>query len=250
MAAQKINVLIVEDDFSFGLDLELLVNDIGCNVLKRVDNSAEALEVIFSQNPDLILMDIDIKGALSGIEIAEKIKHLQIPILFVTSHGETEMYDQAKSYNSIGYLVKPLQMFTLRSAINLAIEQLSKPPKNSTTDSEKEHESFVKEEYLFFKKKDIYQKVHVSDILYLESDNNYVNIYTSVEKYVIRQKLSDFKNYLPDYFNTIHRSTVVNIKKIEAYNHQTFKVILVGGHALEVSRSNRDEVLSLYPRFK
>lgn len=250
MSTKQIEVLIVEDDLSFAIELEMLIEDIGCKVLKRVDNSAAALEVIFGNEPDLILMDIDIKGMLSGVEIAQKIKHLNIPVLFITSHHEMAMYKQATESNSIGYLVKPLQSFTLRSTINLAIEQLasSKAKESNSSDSE-DIKSFLANNYFFFKKKDIYQKVNINDLLYLQSDNVYINIFTVEEKFVVRQKLSEMLNKLPKQFIAIHRSTIVNIRQVDRYNHQTHK-LFVNGTPLEVSRSKREEILALLPKMK
>ena len=69
MSDFSLKILIVEDELSFALELQMLLEELNYNVLKHVDNSDEALKVIYENHPDLIFMDIDIKGDLSGIEI-------------------------------------------------------------------------------------------------------------------------------------------------------------------------------------
>ena len=117
----KLDVLIVEDNLSFALELEMLIQEIGYNIVGRVDNSDEALEIILNKQPDFILMDVDIKGNMTGIEIGDKIKHLDIPILFITSFGDDVHYQKAKQTLMVGYLVKPIDKFTLLTSIQLAM---------------------------------------------------------------------------------------------------------------------------------
>ena len=66
MALKDLSILVVEDEFSFALELEMLVKSIGYQSVVSVDNSAEAIEYIYTEHPDLILMDIEIKGKFSG----------------------------------------------------------------------------------------------------------------------------------------------------------------------------------------
>ena len=87
----NLNILIVEDSISYSIELEQLASEIGFNVIGVVDNSADALDTIFSTPPDIILMDINIKGKLNGIEIAKKINHLNIPILYITSFNDEKI---------------------------------------------------------------------------------------------------------------------------------------------------------------
>ena len=91
-----VRVLIVEDDFSFGLELVMLVEEIGYQVLGLKENSDDALVLIQQDTPDVILMDIDIKGSMNGLELATAIKHLRIPVIFITSIQRIDYYEQAR----------------------------------------------------------------------------------------------------------------------------------------------------------
>lgn len=107
--------------------------------------------MIFSQRPDLILMDIEINGKLSGLDIGRAVAHLDIPILYITAlHGVT--YEQAGELpGTIGYLVKPVDRITLRTAISLAITQAAQ--KKVPQPEAESRDNFVNRDYLFFKKK-------------------------------------------------------------------------------------------------
>ena len=95
-STDTIKVLIVEDNALFALEVEMLIFNLGYEVLKVVNNSEDALATIAFNPPDLIIMDVDIEGNLNGIEVAEKISHRQIPVLFVTSMRDKNLYEKAK----------------------------------------------------------------------------------------------------------------------------------------------------------
>lgn len=240
MLAKELTILIVEDDFSFALELEILVKDIGYKLLDSVDNSAEALELIYADQPDLILMDIDIKGKLSGVEIAEKIQHLDIPILFITSVKQVDSYNRAKETNFIGYMVKPVEEYSLRSAIELAIKNLSH--KKIPT---KELEAFPFKDTLFFKKRGIYKKIEIKSIDYIEADGDYSITIAEGEKLMTSFTLKALESLLADYhFMRIHRRFIINLEKItflDVNNNQVF----VNKTKIPISRTKKGELVKL-----
>lgn len=249
MSTATLSILIVEDDLSFALELDMLVREIGYNVIGRVDNSAEALETILTESPDMILMDIDIKGKLTGIEIAEKITHLDIPVLFITSFAQETYYNQAKKTNFIGYLVKPINKYSLRSSLEMAIRTISNKENESTSNEALqeeeilETETFPLKEYLFFKKKGVFQKVKIEEILYLEANDDYCLIHTADSNFIATQRLSQMEKMLENYsFMRIHRSYLVNLKGITSIDTSD-SVVFLKGKQIPYSRSNKDTLL-------
>jgi len=91
MVVNDFKILIVEDNLTYAIQLEVMLFNLGNFVCLRTDNSIDALRLISQEKPHLILMDIDIKGALSGIEIGHKIKDFKIPILYISSFGNEEL---------------------------------------------------------------------------------------------------------------------------------------------------------------
>ena len=249
-----LNILIVEDELSFALELEMLVQKIGYNVIGTADSSGRALELIFSHLPDFILMDISIQGDLSGTEIGQKIKHLQIPILFITSFGNENHYQEAQKSNMVGFLVKPLDKYSLRTAIDLAIKSTATSPQLDQTEMSEKQEMenpFVVERNFFFKKRGIYHKVLLADILYIKSDKNYCEVYTaSGQNFISRITLSKMEEALPKgYFIRIHRQYLIKSNKIESINLQD-NLIKIKEYNLPLSRKYRDDLERMMYKIK
>ncbi len=238
----KLDVLIVEDNLSFALELEMLIEEIGYNILGRVDNSDDALEIILNQSPDFILMDIDIKGKMTGIEIGKAIKELSIPILFITSFGDEFHYKKAKEALMIGYLVKPIDRFTLLSSIQLAINHIKQSNQVQMKSSEGE-DDFAFKDFIFFKKKGVYRKIPMNSIVFIKSDNNYCEAYINQElKFMTRTTLSKMEALLPpSRFMRIHRQYIVQLDKVESIDFQDSKVKVLD-YEFPLSRSKKKEL--------
>jgi len=237
----NLNILVVEDNLSFSLELQMLLEDLNYNVVTSVDNSAAALEAIFSQSPDLIFMDIEIKGSMNGVEVAQKISHLDIPVLFISSRKEPEIYAEALKSNMIGYLVKPVEKISLRTGIQLAISK-AHSLKTANTSSEVPTNIITKDKF-YFKKKDTFHKVAISEIAFVRSDDNYCEVYTIDKKsFTSRITLSKMENMLPKgKFIKTHRQYIVQVNHIDAvdFHDSTCKVL---GKEIPVSRSKRKEL--------
>jgi len=236
MESFKLDVLVVEDNLSFALELSMMLEDIGYNVIGHVDNAAEALELILSKMPDIILMDHDIKGEMTGIELGNKIRHLDIPILYITSFGNEEHYEEAKKSNMIGYLVKPIQKYSLRSALELSMQNALL----RSSDKDENEEQFLLKEHVFVKKKGVYHKVPIASIAYVSSNDNYSEITTDKgQTFVVRYPLSKMEEMLPSNdFMRIHRQYIICMQKIESVNLQD-GVLMMLGKEIPISRPNR-----------
>ncbi|RMD98814.1 MAG: DNA-binding response regulator [Bacteroidetes bacterium] len=236
MESFKLDVLVVEDNLSFALELSMMLEDIGYNVIGHVDNAAEALELILSKMPDIILMDHDIKGEMTGIELGNKIRHLDIPILYITSFGNEEHYEEAKKSNMIGYLVKPIQKYSLRSALELSMQNALL----RSSDKDENEEQFLLKEHVFVKKKGVYHKVPIASIAYVSSNDNYSEITTDKgQTFVVRFPLSKMEEMLPSNdFMRIHRQYIICMQKIESVNLQD-GVLMMLGKEIPISRPNR-----------
>lgn len=244
----NLNILIVEDNLSFALELEMLLDEMNYNVMARVDNSAEALDIIFSQNPDLILMDIDIKGNLTGVEIGQKIKHLGIPILYISSIQNEETFKAAEESNLIGYLIKPIAKFSLQTSVQLAIEKAYslKSQREKTTREPEPVENFLSKDRFFFKKAGTYHKVKIADIAYIKSDDNYCQTTTiQNQTFMTRITINKFESLLPSgLFIRTHRQYIVQINQIDTINFQD-GVLKINQKEIPVSRTKRKEMEAL-----
>lgn len=238
----NLNLLIVEDSVSYAIELEQIAEEIGFNVVGVVDNSADALEAVFSESPDLILMDISIKGKLDGIDIANRIQHLNIPILFITSFNDEETYQRASQSNTIGYIVKPVDKITMASSLKLLI-------KNNilkSTDDRSGIAEVANNEYIFFMKNNIYHKVDIRKILFIASKDNYCSFMLEDNtEFLIRISLSEVEELLAEKnFVRCHRQYIVNQRKMESMNTSKC-TIKVSNYEIPYSRSKKADIMSI-----
>lgn len=235
-----ISILIVEDDVSFALELEMLVQEVGYRVAGVVDNAVSALGIIYAAQVDFILMDIDLKGSMTGLELGRKIRPLKIPILFITSFGNEAHYEEAQKSNTVGYLVKPIDKYTLHTAITLAVGQLY------TSSKDKKAIDFLFEGCLFLKKDNVYYKVTEQDIVAVEGADDRVNIWLRDDRmFVLRKSLLTISRILSDtLFMRVHRSYLVNISAIEHIDIQE-SLLRVGKITIPISRQRRAELEKL-----
>lgn len=227
---KSLRTLIVEDDPSFALEMEMMIDELGHELIGIVDNSGDALVEIMDKTPELIIMDIEIKGKMSGTEIAAKINHMNIPIVFVTSFTEEKYYLEAKQTDTFAYLIKPIKRFELERTIDLLMQNVQLRADNTTIQPD--------EGFLLLKKNETVHKIAINDILFIESEGNYcISQTTNGEKFTNRIKLSDFQELLKNHaFKKPHRSYLVNLERIDAIN--LFEsVIHIGKYQIPLSRN-------------
>lgn len=115
-------ILIVEDENIVALDMKMRLESLGYRVIGVMDSGAAALESLGSAVPDLILMDIKLRGGADGIETARAARErVEVPIIFVTAFTDESTLERAKLASPYGYIVKPFHERELRIAIELAL---------------------------------------------------------------------------------------------------------------------------------
>ncbi|MFZ9886042.1 MAG: response regulator [Myxococcota bacterium] len=120
----KRRILVVEDEALIALDLERRLLRAGYDVVGVADNREEAVERFQESPPDLILMDIFIKGPADGIETAKAIGKLgDVPIVFLTAYADDDTVRRASETSPYGYLLKPFDERTLSATITVALER-------------------------------------------------------------------------------------------------------------------------------
>ena len=116
------SVLIVEDEAIIAMDLSSQLESMGYKVCAVADNGDAAIKMANQHHPDLILMDIVIKGTIDGIQTAERIiKELKVPIIYLTSFSDEDTVRRASKTMPYGYISKPFYSKDLNSAIKIAI---------------------------------------------------------------------------------------------------------------------------------
>lgn len=131
---QNANILVVEDEGVTALDIEQNLGRLGYGVLATVDTGEAAVERAAELRPDLVLMDIKLKGAMDGITAAALIKErVQAPVVFLTAFADEGTLQRAKVAEPYGYILKPFEELELRTAIELALHRRGTEPRRDRT---------------------------------------------------------------------------------------------------------------------
>ncbi len=118
----RVRILIVEDERIIAIDMRHRLERLGYEVVGLVDNADDALAYAVAENPDLILMDIRLKGERDGLEAAETIRQARdIPVVYTTSYTDDDTLTRAKSSQAMGYIVKPYKDREVLIAIEMAL---------------------------------------------------------------------------------------------------------------------------------
>ena len=117
-------IMLVEDETVVAADIQECVKGLGYEVVGSAATGTEALRLAVNTMPDLVLMDIKLKGVVDGIEVAGALRdQLKIPVVYLTAHADAEILERAKRTAPSGYVLKPFDDRTLRTAIEMAFDR-------------------------------------------------------------------------------------------------------------------------------
>jgi CheY-like chemotaxis protein len=120
MASAK--VFLIEDDDIIARTTEWRLSRLGYTFCGRASEGRDALAQVQTSDPDLVLIDINLRGEPDGIAVAEHIRaQSAVPFIFLTALSDEETLARAKATGPRGYLVKPFQDHNLRAAIEMAL---------------------------------------------------------------------------------------------------------------------------------
>jgi DNA-binding LytR/AlgR family response regulator len=216
----KINILITEDESIVAKDIQMSLKKLGYNVTGICNNGEDAIRTAEEHRPDIVLMDIMLKGDMSGIDAADQIrKRLNIPIIFLTAYADESTLSKAKITEPYGYIIKPFKEIDLRTTIEMALY------KHQKEDEVKKERDFLysivenkdAKDIIFVKSNSRLVKVRTKDIYFVEALKDYVVINTSNARYTIHSTMKDIERKLsPNEFIRVHRSFIVRLDKIVA----------------------------------
>lgn len=116
-------ILIVEDELIAAESIARSLRKQGYTVIARINSGEKALEQIAKKCPDLILMDIHLRGDLDGVETAKRIREqYQIPIIYITAYSDSSTIERTTETNPWGYLVKPFKSQEVIDIVQKALQ--------------------------------------------------------------------------------------------------------------------------------
>ena len=235
ISKSNITILVVEDEFIISEHLKVALLKLGYQVVGVVDTYNKALTFLDEKTPDIILLDIMIRGTKDGIELAGEIrKKYNIPFIFLTSIADTDTVERAKEVRPDGYLVKPFNEKDLYTSIEIAFQNFSKS-KNVNVEEDFQKESFALKDSIFIKKDNLLIKVKFAELAWIKAEGNYIEIHCRDKKILTRSTLKEFLRKVPrDRFVQVHKSYAINIDCIEAIEYSQ---IIIQKDTIPISRS-------------
>jgi len=191
------------------------------DILTVCFSSGEELIADFEKNQyDLVFLDIEMKG-LSGLQVAKHLhtKTKDLPIVLVTSHTELAM--EGYEVQAFRFLAKPINTSKLQNTLN-ELEKL-----------------IFDDDKISIYSDGLHRYIRCKSICYIKSENVYLNIVTTKDKYLVRQKLKQLTNEISSKnFTQVHRSFIVNLKYVESFDGEN--IYMEDGIKIPVSKSNRE----------
>ena len=230
MATIKIGV--VEDEMIIAATIVSTLKKLNYDVANTASNYNAAIEMIEKEDLQLLLLDINLGGQKDGIDIATYVRsHYTLPIIFLTANSDIATVQRAKTVKPNAYLVKPFTKDDLYTAIEIAFSSF-----------ENINDKQIIKDSIVLKTGYDYIKLKFSEIISIESNDNYVSINIGSGKPLVsRATLSEMTDKLPSStFTRINRSVIINhafIKKVETDQ------VHVGDAGFSITPKSRQELL-------
>ncbi|WP_070137838.1 LytR/AlgR family response regulator transcription factor [Crocinitomix algicola] len=201
MEFSDVNILIVEDQELIAENLRRTLVSFGATNVLVATNAKAAEEKLISSAVDLMLVDINLgEGMKSGTELMMALSHeTPVPHIYITANADEKNIKAASLTSPEGFLEKPYTKESVKACLSIAIHKISRKRVTIKLNNKK-------------------ILLDVNEIVYIESDNNYISIIVKSGKSMIeRMALKDFLRKLPSNFMQIHKSYAINLERVKEF---------------------------------
>ena len=243
----KRKAIIVEDEkLARDLVKNYLISQDNIELIGEFADGFSGLKAINELKPDIVFLDVQMPK-LTGLELLELVEG-NPHIIFTTAYDEYAI--NAFDLNAVDYLLKPFSKERFDKALDKVFEKIEGNQPSKNVDQLKSHLSEDnKLDNIVVKSNSNIHVIPLGEVLYIESEDDYVMIHTAKGKYLKHQTMKFYEEYLDaGVFVRIHRSYIVRlaeISKIEKYGKDTYQVVLKNGIDLKVSRSRYQELKTI-----
>ena len=232
------NIYIVEDMAVTRAATILVLKRAGYTIVGSSASAEKAWLELPQKNVSVVIIDVNLKGTKDGLWLAKKIREsLNCAIIFLTAFGSDAILDKIHSTDPDGYIMKPFNNPTLLSSVKMACRNLQRRNQEVSTNEN---------ELTIIKSREGTIKIDKTELIYLQSEGNYVHLHASSKIHEIRGKLDEILDLL-DYENLyrIHRRYAVNVEKIKSFDKNF--IIVSAAKELPVSKSfNYEELMKRF----
>lgn len=245
----KLKILIADDEDNvreaIGQMVKLYCNE--ASVVAEAGSVSTAIKAIESYQPDVVLLDIDMKDG-TGFDVLKKFPSPTFKVIFITAFQEYAV--QAFRFSALDYLLKPLDPDLLMKAIKKAHDVIDRDKISLKIDSFLYNMDTLSKgsKKIILKTADNIHVVNMQDIVYCEADRSYTNFYLSDKsRIMVSTTLGDYEELFAEYgFLRIHQSYLLNVSYMKRYEKgDGGKAILSGDISLPVATRKKDQLLQL-----
>ncbi len=231
-----LKILIVEDEQPIAESLQEILEILKHSVVGIASSHDEALHQLNTNEIDLVLLDIQLKGDKSGIDVAETINaKFNVPYIFTTAFADESTVKQASELGPYGYVVKPYGMKDIGPAIEVAFQNFQK-----AREIKSEQGQFLSN-HLYIKANSKLIRLNDDEVLYIEAKGDYALFKTPEKGYVVHSTIKNVAEKMdPQKFLKVHRSYIVNLDKIKDIEDSS---ILIEDKVIPVSRQNKPDLM-------
>ncbi len=225
----EINCLIIDDEQLARKGLSNFIDELQfMHLIGSCSNPIQALELISGNKIDLLFLDIQMPK-INGMEF---LKTLENPPLTIITTAYPHFAIESFELNVIDYLIKPIPLERFIKAVNKAKDYLILKYKTDPSS-----------DYFFVKCENRYEKITFNELLYVKALQNYVILQTTSKRYISYLTFKSVEEYLPTTeFIKVQKSFIVSLSKIDCIDGNEIKI---GDIQIPISRSNKDEILSV-----
>jgi two-component system LytT family response regulator len=239
--------VIIDDESSSrnSLRQKLNANCPEIKIIAECENAEQGIEAIENKFPDIVFLDVEMPR-MNGLVMLQQLTNRNFELIFTTAYDHYAI--QAIRFCALDYLVKPIEVEDLKTAISRAEQKKQQHTSNERIESllhnllieknQQQRLAIPSHEGLLF--------AELSELLYLEAESNYTVIFmTDGRKITVTRTLKDFEELLPPHvFIRIHHSHIINKNHIQKYiRGEGGQVIMKNGTILYISRRKKEEFL-------
>lgn len=235
-------VLVVEDEMIIAARISMHLETMGYEVVGILPRGEEAITFCQQHQPDILLMDIQLKGQLDGIETARTIQQQRdIPIIYLTSNSDQPHFERAKETLPYAFLSKPYQQLELQRALELVLSRMNVPAASPPRHSDQPPLN----DRIFVRHNNTMVKVLLAAITHITAERSYCRIFTREAEYLLSMPLGSLEEKLSsDHFMRIHRSYIVNLTQVDTIHENS---ISIGDKSIPIGSAQRPTLLKRLP---
>jgi DNA-binding LytR/AlgR family response regulator len=246
----KVRILVVEDEMIIGARISMLLSNMGYEVTGLLARGEEVIIHLAENKPDIVLLDINLKGQMDGVETARLIMEMgNTAVIYLTANSDEATFNRAKLTKPAGFITKPFKQLDLQRAIELAISRMDADTNEAvkTAEAGEAEKPFLWLDRIFVRQKEKMVRVMLEDILFIEADRNYSRIFTRGREHLLAITLKTIEEKLPaESFLRIHRTYIINIAHVDEV---TEKTVMIEKRIIPLSEGFREKLMLRLQKF-